>query len=170
MSVKKFLTLFADGTTRLVSAIASSAGATDKDKIVATGSDGKLALSLMPAGLDIAAEEMEAGESVSGGDFVNIFDYSGIRKIRLADASNNRPAHGFVLNNIALGASGQVYTSGSNGQLSSLTPGTKYFLHTTPGKVSATKALTDGEFVQALGTAISANSLRFEFDDPIYID
>ena len=170
MSTNKFLTLLADGATHLVTAISSSSGASDKDKLVATGSDGKLDISLMPTGLDVSAEDMEAAEAISAGDFINIFDDSGTRKVRLADAANNRPATGFVLANIANAATGTVYTAGINSQLSSLTPGAKYFLATTPGEVRGTITITSGEFVQALGTAISATTLRFEFDEPIYVD
>ena len=170
MSTNKFLTLLADGATHLVTAIASSSGASDKDKLVATGSDGKLSLSLMPTGLDVAAEDMTASEALSVGNFINIFLDSGTRKVRKADAANNRPAHGFVLANIAADDHGTVYTSGLNSQLSGLDAGKKYFLGTTPGATSATVALNSGEIVQPLGTAISATTLRFEFDEPIYVD
>ena len=170
MSVKKFLTLLSDGATHLATAIASSAGAADKDKIVATGSDGKLDISLMPTGLDVAAEDMEAAESLSAGAFVNIFDDSGTRKVRLADADNNRPAHGFVNANIANAGTGTVYTSGVNNQLSSLTPGTRYFLSDSPGDVTNSVTIASGNLIQTLGTAISATSIRFEFDEPIYVD
>ncbi|MDJ0591124.1 MAG: hypothetical protein QNJ72_14200 [Pleurocapsa sp. MO_226.B13] len=170
MSVKKFLTLLSDGATHLVTAIASSTGAADKDKIVATGADGKLDLSLMPTGLDVSAEDMEAAEAIAAGEFINIFDDGGTRKVRLADADNNRPAHGFVLENIANAATGKVYTTGVNNQLSGLTPGVKYFLSDTPGDAVNTVAITSGNLIQSLGTAIGDTSLRFEFDEPIYVD
>ena len=174
--MNRFLTILVDGKQYLKTAIASSRGSVDKDSLVATGASGKLDISLMPAGLDISAETMTAGEAISAGDFVNIFNDGGARKVRLADAANNRPAHGFVLANISNAATGTIYTSGINSSLGNLTPGEKYFLGIVPGKIrkdlsaSAAIAIKSGEFIQTLGTAISTNTIRFEFDEPIYVD
>ncbi len=166
----KFLTLLANGTTHLISAIATSSGAADKNKIVATDDSGKLDLSLMPSDLGVEAEDMTASEAIAPGEFINIFDDAGTRKVRLADASADLPAHGFVLAGIAADETGKVYTAGVNSQLTSLIPGGKYFLDVSPGGIRSTITIASSEFVQALGTAIDTTALRFEFDEPIYID
>lgn len=160
---------FKNNQQKLETAISVSAGDVDAKKIPATGNDGKLHASFMPTGLDISAENIIASEAIAGGKFINIFEDSGIRKVRLADASSNRPAHGFVLAGIASEASGTVYTTGNNTQVSGLTPGVQYFLGTTPGDFSATADLTSGNLIQSLGTAISSTSLRFEFDEPVHV-
>ena len=166
----KFLTLLADGATHLVAAISSSGGIVDKEKIVATNAEGTIDITLLPTGLDTSAENMLAAESISAGDFINIFEDQGTRKVRLADAANLRPAHGFVLTNLALGDSGSIYTAGVNSQLTNLVPGRKYFLNIVPGAIIPLINLVSGNLVQSLGTAISSTQLRFEFDEPIYVD
>ena len=166
----RFFTLLADGKQYLRRAIAVSSGTVDKDKIVATGSDGKLDISLMPSGLDISAESMTASEAIASGEFINIFNDGGVRKIRLADADNNRPAHGFVRGNVVIGAEAKVYTQGVNSELTELIPGNKYFLSDIPGGTTGSVTIAPGHLIQTLGTAISTTALRFEFDEPVYVD
>lgn len=168
--MNRFLTILADGKQYLKEAIVSSRGVEDKNTLVATGANGKLDISLFPAGLDISAETMTAAEAISAGDFVNIFNDGGTRSVRLADADNNRPAHGFVLENIAGNTAGKIYTTGINNQLTGLTPGDKYFLSDIPGGLKGSVAITPRNLIQSLGTAISTSALRFEFDEPIYVD
>ena len=167
----KFITLLTTGKQALISAITNSAGIADANKIVSTGTDGKLNISLFPAGVDVQAENAIASEALASGNWINIFDDAGVRKIRKADAANNRPANGFVLEGIASGESGIFYAAGINAQLSGLAPGATYFLSAdTPGTLTNTMpSLTSGNFVQFLGYASSATSLRFEYDEPIYI-
>ena len=167
----KFLTLLTTGKQALVTAITNSAGTDDANKMVATGSDGKLNISLFPAGIDIQAENAIASEALAAGNWINIFEDAGVRKIRKADAASNRPAHGFILEGIASGDPGVFYASGVNSQLSGLTPGATYFISAdTPGTVTATMPpTTTGNLIQFLGYASSATSLRFEYDEPIYV-
>lgn len=170
----KFLRLLTNGNISEEKPIVESTGNTDADKIPVTDATGKLDISLFPTGIDVAAKNTVASETLSAGDFVNLFDDAGTIKARLADAENNRPAVGFVLKNIAANATGLVYSQGINTQLSGLQAGNKYFLSNTPGEVSNTPIIESGDlkagtFVQVLGIAISGTELRFEFDDPIYV-
>lgn len=163
MSTNRFLTLV-DGIRQLATAIATSSGAGDANKIVATGSDGRLHTSFMPVGIGAATETIAASENLSAGDFVNIWNNSGTRNVRKADASNTRPAHGFVLAAVTSGQNATVFTQGANTGLSSLTPGTVRFLAATPGLSTATAPSTAGQIVQELGYTLSTTSMQFEYD------
>ena len=162
MSVLNFLTLLTNGTQQLVSAIQSSAGAGDANKVIATGSDGKLDTTLLPTGVGPDTVTIEASENLAAGDFVNIHDATGA-KVRKADASNTRPANGFVVASVTSGQNATVYLSGRNTELTGLTPGTRYYLSdTTAGAATATAPTDSGDLVQYLGTADSTTSLVFE--------
>ena len=169
MSFNKFISVGTTGKRELVTAIAASAGAGDGNKILQTDSTGVLDPSFLPPGIDLAVESIEAGENLTAGDFVNIYDDAAVRKVRLADASLAREAHGFVLDTVLSGANVDVYTNGINNSVSGFTFGECTFLSaTSPGDATATApAETSGYINQVLGTAISATSIRFEYDAPI---
>lgn len=172
MSTLKFLTKnLATGFTDLVSALVSSSGVGDANKIIATDGSGKLDPTLLPPGIDLAVESILASEGLNAGDYVNIYDNASVRNIRKADASLGRPAHGFVLTGVTNGNNGNVYVTGVNNQVSGLTAGNRIFLSATvPGRGTATPpAQTSGYICQVLGVATSDSSVRFEYDDPIYI-
>jgi len=173
MSALKFITVLPTGIQRLVSAITSSVGIGDASKVIATNSTGKIDLSFFPAGIEVSLENIVASEALSSGDFVNIYDDGGTRKVRKASASASTPrmAGGFVTTGVALNASAEVYTLGENDQLSGLVPGTKYFLSdNTAGTIELTPdTLTTGNLIQCVGYALSTTSLRFEFDAPIEV-
>lgn len=170
MSTNKFLT-FIGNAAQLVQAIATSAGAGDANKIIATNSQGKLDSTLLPTGVGEETVSIVASENLSAGDFVNIYDNGGTPNIRKADASNNRPAHGFVLASVAAAASGTVYRTGTNSGLTGLTIGATYFLSpTTAGSATATAPSADTQIIQPLGVAQTATELLFEYDQPILID
>ncbi|HEY9696746.1 MAG TPA: hypothetical protein V6D10_05755 [Trichocoleus sp.] len=169
MSTNKFLTFLGNGKT-LATAIAASVGAGDANKIVATGSNGKLDSSFMPVGVGVSASQIVASEALSAGDFVNIWSNTGIRNVRKADASNNRPANGFVLAAVALSGTVTVYQQGENTALTGLGEGTIMFLSASnAGKASATAPTASGHIIQTLGYALSTTSILYEFDDPISI-
>lgn len=169
MSSNRFITIV-NGVRRLVTAISTSAGAGDANKIIATGSNGRIDNSLMPVGIGAATAVMTASESLAAGDFVNIWNDAGERKARKADASNGRGAHGFVLAAAASGASATVYQQGENTALSSLTPGAQYFLATTAGAATGTSPSAAGTISQELGVAFSATSILFEYNPFVAID
>lgn len=148
-------------------ATATSAGAGSAGKIVALNSSG-LIDDTMLASAD--ATSIEAGETLAGGDLVNLYDDSGV-KMRKADATDaTKPAHGFVLAAVTSGQSGTVYFDGIDDQVSGLTVGATYYLDTaTPGGVTATSPSTSGNISQEVGFAKSATELVFERNRPIAI-
>lgn len=170
MSALKFLTI-TSGLKQLVSALTASAGAGDANKVIATDSSGKLDASFLPAGVELAVETVVTSEALAAGDFVNIYDNAGTRTARKADAATAKPANGFVLAGVTSGQNASVYVTGVNTQVSGYTAGDRIYLSdSTPGQGSSTApAETSGYINQVLGVALSATSIRFEFDDPIYI-
>lgn len=170
MSALKFLTKVS-GLNKLVTAITATTGASDANKILATDSTGKIDASFMPPGVELAVESIACSESLTAGDFINIYDNAGTRTVRLADASTDKPAHGFVLEGFTSGATASIYTRGTNNQLAGLTPGARYFLSASvPGDPDATApAETSGYIHQVLGPAIDSSTIQFEYDDPVYI-
>jgi hypothetical protein len=163
----KFLTIV-NGVKTLISAITSSAGNTDANKVVATGSDGKLSLSLMPSGVGAATLALTATEALSAGNFVNIWDDTGISKVRKADATNGRTANGFVLNAVAQDATAIITLQGLNSGLSGLVAGKKYYLAAS-GSVDDDAPSISGQIIQELGIATSATTINFEYDTAIVI-
>lgn len=169
MSTNRFLT-FIGNARQLVTAIASSAGAADANKIVATGSNGRLDPSLMPVGVGINSSSAPATESLAAGDFINIFNNAGTRSVRKADASNNRPANGFVLSAVSSGQTATFFQQGENTSVSGMTPGaTIYLSASTPGAGTTTAPTATGHLIQVLGYASSTTSVLFEFDEPTAI-
>ena len=168
MSSNKFLTII-NGVRELVTAIATSSGAGDANKIPMTDGSGKLDTTFMPVGIGADTLSIQAGENLAAGDFVNLYDDTGAR-VQKADGSNTRPAHGFVLAAVTSGQNATVYLSGRNTQLSGLTPGTRYYLSASAaGGATATAPNASGEILQYLGTADSASSLQFEDNSYIAI-
>lgn len=162
MSTNKFLTKATSGITRLVEAIAASAGAGDANKIIATGSDGRIDESLMPTGIGADVDTLPATENLAAGDFVNVYDVAGTASVRKADASNGRDANGFVKAAVTSGQNATVYKGGSNEELTSLTAGTTYYLSaSSPGTATATAPTASGQIIQELGVAFSATSIAF---------
>jgi hypothetical protein len=98
-------------------------------------------------------------ESLTAGDFVNIYNSSGL-KCRKADASTiDKKAHGFILWGCTSGQNAIVYRFGkTNNQLSGLTIGAEYFLSSSGG-ISLTAPTSSGSIVQIVGVALSATEL-----------
>jgi hypothetical protein len=143
------------------SANQSSAGAGDAGKIPALDSSGRLDSSMMPVGVEIETETITASEALSAGDFVNIWNSTGL-KVRKADATAaGKEANGFVLASVSNGAAATVYRKGFNTSVSGLTVGTKYFLHTTAGGLTSTAPSASGNVVQPMGVADAATSIYF---------
>lgn len=165
--MNKFLSIGTGGLEEK-SAITTSGGAGDANKIVATGGDGRLHTSLMPVGIGAETKSITASETLAAGDLVNIWSDSGTVKCRKADASNNRPAHGFVLSAANANNQATVYFEGTITGLTGLTVGSRYYLSaTTPGALSTTVPTASGQIYQVVGVAISTTELTFEPEEPI---
>lgn len=153
------------GKVKQIFGIATSAGAADAGKIPALDSAGKIDMSMMPAGIGANTKIAPAFEALGAGKFVNLFSDAGTLKARLADNSNNRPAHGFVLAAVASAANATIYPIDvANTALTGLTLGGDYWLGTagdvTATPLDATDVSNVNKVNQMLGTATSATELR----------
>lgn len=151
------------GVTRQYEPVTASAGAGDAGKVPALGADGKLDPSMYNPGTD-PTQPIPASEELVAGRFVNIFNDAGTLKARLADNSNNRPAHGFVRTTAAAEATATVYgLDAVNTALSGLTIGATYYLGTAGAVIATALDGTDagnaGYIDQKLGIAKSATEL-----------
>jgi len=167
MSSNRFLGLV-NGVRTWFVALATSTGAPDANKITMTGGDGRLSVTLMPIGIGPTTQVALTTEALAAGDFVNITNNTGVPNVRKADSSNNRPAHGFVLESVASAANATVYLGGMNTARSALVPGSLYFL-STAGSISTTAPSTVGHIIQEIGAAATATSVQFDFDAPTLI-
>lgn len=152
------------GKTRQMFGLVVSAGAADAGKLVATGSDGRLDPSLLPAGIGANTTIAPASEAIGAGKFVNFHANAGALNVRLADNSNGRQADGFVKDAVASAGSATVYPlDTTNSALTGLTPGSRYWLGTAGGVITAALDPTDtanaSKVCQELGTAKSATEL-----------
>ena len=165
MTTKKFLTVVS-GTTTLTEAPSSSAGAGDANKLIATNSSGLLDTTFLPPGVELQTVLAPASENLTAGDFVQFFDDAGTVKVRKADASNNRPAHGYVLTGVTAPANATAYLSGRNTAVTGATVG-RVFLSAAGGFSSSPPSPGASVILQELGAAISATSIVFERDSVI---
>lgn len=142
-------------------------GAGAANKIPALDASGRLDSTMMPTGIGAETSALLAFGNLAAGDFVNVFNDSGVMKVRKADASSAvAPANGFVLAAYTAGQTATVYWGGLNSQLTGLTPG-KHFLSTTPGASNHVAPSTSGNIVQALGWAINSTTVFFMPREPI---
>ena len=169
MAAKLYLTL-SGGKKVLKGATVSSTGASQGGDIVALDNTGKLDLSIMPVGMGPDTLTVVASEALAAGDWVNLWDDTGTVKARKADASVEKPAHGFVLAGVASAADALVYFEGTNTQLVGLTLGARYYLSATdPGGLTTVAPSATGNIVQYVGTAHAATSLNTELDEYVII-
>lgn len=151
-------------------ALITSSGAGDANKIVETGSDGKLSITLMPSSVGPETRSILASENLTAGNVVQVWDNAGTPNVRKADASNGRFAMGFVLSNVTSGNNAEVYFEGAVTGLTSLTTGGALFLSgTTAGAVTNTAPSTSTHWVQHLGYATSTSSFTFSPQMPFQL-
>lgn len=140
----------------------TSAGAGDAGKIAELDAAGKWDLSMMPTGIGPDTGQAPTSEPVVPGDFVNFWNNGGTANIRKADASTNKPAHGFVKSGFAISAIALVFFEGPNDQVSGATPGTNFLSTSTAGGFQASKPTGSGKIIQRLGVATSSTQINFE--------
>lgn len=171
MAGNKYLSNNAGAITEVV-ANQSSAGAGDAGKIPALDATGKLDVSMMPVGIGAENDIIVASEALSAGDFVNIWEDTGVAKVRKADGSTTgKEAHGFVLAVVNFPGNATVYRwSQLNNQKTSMTPGVMQYLSiTVPGGTQETVPTGAGKTLQKLGVAKSATEMVFMALDPIVL-
>ncbi len=166
--IQQFISLALTGGKKIVTAITSSAGATDGGKLIATDVvTGRLDASLMPAGFGQQVMTATASEALIIGP-VSLFNQSGY-KVRKAIATGiGTKADGYVKQAYAQGDTVTVYydndvLAGLNG----LTPDALYFLSDTQaGGITAAPATTGtNKIVQYLGKAKSATELVVDIEE-----
>ncbi len=160
-----------NGQNQQYTPIVASAGAADAGKIPALGPDGKLDPTLYNAGAGPASRSIVASEAIAAGKLVNFYLNAGALNMRLADNSNGRPAHGYVLAAVASAATGAAYDlDGVDTQLTGLTIGATYYLGTAGGVITPaldSTTATAGSIDQKIGVALSATEL--DTDDYDYV-
>lgn len=165
----KFLNL-TNGQVSQESAINTSAGAGDANKIAKLDSAGRFDITMMPVGVGVEAQSIISSENLTAGNAVNIYNNAGTRNVRKADGSAaGKPADGFVIANVTSPAAATVYLEEAviTG-LSGFTPGADVFLDVvTPGLITATVPTGAGKVTQVLGKAISATEVMFRRGAPI---
>lgn len=167
MAAKKFLSLVS-GAKQLIAGVVTSAGASNDGDLVALDASGKLDASVLPAGVGADSKSLVASENLSAGDLVNVWDDTGTAKMRKADASNGRPAHGYVTAAVTATASGTMYKEGSITGLTGLTPGAvQYLSDTTPGAMTETAPSTATYIVQTVGNTMDSTEVDFEPGEPV---
>lgn len=147
----------------------ASAGAGDAGKLVALDSAGRIDTTMMPVGVAADVALITASEALAAGDFVNIWNSSGTAKARKADATTSgKEAHGFVIAAVNNAATATVYFEGSNTAVTGQTPGV-VFLSATAGLATSTAPSSSGNVVQRIGFATSATSINFQSQNPIVL-
>ena len=158
----KYVAIVSGFLQEVYSAVSGGASGT----LVALDANGKLDATIMPTGIGADTKDITASEALAAGDFVNIYNSSGV-KCRKADASvAGKQAHGFVKAQVNQNATATVYLGGTNDQCSALTPG-PVWLSATAGLSTGTPPSGSGQVVQKLGAALSATEIAFEPGDPI---
>ena len=149
--------------------INTSAGSADGNKLIATTSAGTIDVTLLPPGIGADTKMITAFETVAAGDYINIFDDSGTKKVRKAVASSDKRAHGFALSAATAGNPVTVYFDGSNNALTGIVPGTQYFLSdTVAGSFTITPVTGTGKIHQSLGYGTTTTSISTELGAVVF--
>jgi hypothetical protein len=164
----KYLEHDGQGGFKEVIPLDSSSGASDAEKIIQLGADGRINENMLPTGIGADTAIVEASEDLASGDMVNIWDDAGTIKVRKADATTTgKETNGFVLSAVTSGNNAEIYFGGTNNQLTGMTPGKYQFLDTTAGGITETAPTTTGNVVQVVGKSFSATEITFEAMMPI---
>ena len=164
MTAAKYLTKGA-GVLQEAQAIDTSAGAGSSGKIGCLGTDGRFNENMMPAGVSAETQVCKAGVGgLAANDVVYIHLVTVTLTADKADATDStKRAQGYVKDVAEAGADVTVYLDGALPG-TSLTPGAKYYLTTTPGTVSVTAPSATTNMVQCVGEASSETEIKFDPD------
>jgi len=114
-----------------------------------------------------------ASENISSGSVVNLWNNGGIINIRNADAVLAREAFGFVNAAVLATASVEVFSYGKNTSLGGLSFPFVYYLGTAGGvtltPLDASNLSNTGKIVQRLGASLSATTMSFDIEEPVYL-
>lgn len=157
------------GVITEIATVVTSAGAGSAGAVPELDGAGKLAFNMMPAGIGADSIVAVASETLSAGDFVNLWNNASVLNVRKADGTAaGKPCDGFVSSAVTSGANATVNFEGQNNALSGLTIGARYYLSgATAGAAVSVPVTGSGKVHQYLGKALSATNLTFEADDAI---
>lgn len=146
-------------TISCANATSSAIGCVKPDNSTITISGGVITAVLPPTTVTLTASE-----SLAAGALVSIWDNSGTANVRNANATDaTKTPDGFVLASVASSGTATVYIGVQTiTGLTSLTPGTVYFLSTTGGAITATAPSTSGNWLQIVGKSLSATTFLYE--------
>jgi hypothetical protein len=105
-----------------------------------------------------------ASENIAFGAAINLFNNGGVLGARNANATNNtKPCDGFCSTSggITAGSVGEVIVCGGTTTITGLVLGTRYYLSTSNGQVTAVAPVAAGNIEQYLGVALSTTTLLF---------
>ncbi len=146
----------------LASAIASSTGASDAGKIVKLNESG-----LIDATMLGSAPSATAGEAITSGDLVYLYNDSGTVKLAKADASAANGSKRAMAIAVTSGQSGSPVSYVTNGLATRTThgygaPGTQLYLSAAaPGDCASAPPSSSGYLVQAVGVVKDDNTIQF---------
>ena len=152
-----------------------SVGTPDAGRLVAVGDNGRIEQSLLPY-----IYEIEVGEALVAGDFINIYYEGGKKLVRKASAvDTTRPAHGFVRAAYDVAGIAFVYTKGINDAVPNaglLTPETVLgreicLSATTPGAMETVCPAAPGQIIQPMGRIVDVTPtiISVDFDPKIIV-
>lgn len=163
---KKYLELL-NGKLATKEATTVSSGVSQAGDVVALDNQGRIDVSMLPVGVGPDVKVAVASEDLVAGNYVNIWNDAGVSKVRLADFSNGREAHGFVRAATPSGANATVYFEGPNLDLAGLTPGARYYLNSAGSPTPTPKTTGIHQF---LGVAVDANTINTDIEDFIQLN
>ncbi len=171
MPASQYLTLdFTTGRETMVSGAQVSTGTAQANQIPALSANGLLDVSLITK--DVLSNNIKmivASEALTAGRYVNIFSNAGTANVRLADATNDRPAHGFVRKAFGSGETAMVYMEGGNDLLSGLIPGGRMYLGSNGQATATVPTKANSAIYQFLGTAIGTGEIDTDIEDVVVL-
>jgi hypothetical protein len=177
MATQKFITIDSTGKKILKGAIDTSTGVTDAGKLVGLNNDGKVDISMIPTSVGKVGCILTLSETITAGDWVNVFTDGTDYKARLADVSDSaKVCHGYATANGVAGDNVLIMFEGLNDYLptTGLVNGNGYFLGTLGKSVASPDLTLSAKFVQPLGycvnTSASTLAIRYEQDEVIYLE
>jgi hypothetical protein len=161
----RYLAIGTVGRQEEVEALVTRTGTGDAGKIVATASDGRIDPSVLPLGVGPDLVSAVASEAIGAGKYVNLYNNGGVTTMRLADNSNDRPAHGFCKDAVANAGTGLVYFEGPNAGVSGRTIGARQYLGTAGSPVETVPAAP--AILQYLGIATQTTEINTDIEQEI---
>jgi hypothetical protein len=158
-----------NGRETLVEATVISTGVPQAGDIVGLDGTGRIDVSVLPVGVGPDVALITASEALASGDYVNIYNNAGVANVRKADASNDRPAMGFVKASVLISDPATIYFEGPNDAKTGLTIGSRYYLSTAGGATPTVPATPTAIISQFLGIAISATAINTDIEDAIVL-